>query len=66
MPLLVGTKTENFHALLRQMNEVFALLKKEAHAFRLPELETFVSENDELRILDGDIHADNIISVDEY
>ena len=66
MPLFVRAQTENFHALLRQMDKVLALLKKEAHAFRLPELKAFVSENDELRILDGDIHADNIIGVDEY
>lgn len=64
-PLLNRPQRQHMHAVLRQMDEVLVLVQKYSHALALPELETLVSENNELIVICGDVHANDVVRVHE-
>jgi len=52
------------HATLAEMDEVHVVFQQDTCALGFIELETFMSEQDKLCILNGDIHAYDVVDVD--
>jgi len=62
-PPFLRTKGQNFHACLAKGDKVFVFIQQKASALTFPKLEAFVSEDHKLFIVNCDVHANNIVSV---